>query len=109
MRLLRLEAKLLTANARLEHQATRAHGEDGDAVVVVCGLRSALFKSDRRCTCRKLVVAALEVIERRLVLEEYDLAVGLAAEFNRATALPMSSARPRRIARSFGKSFCNVS
>src|SRR5688572_2298980 len=80
MRLLRLEAELLAADARLEHQAARAHGENGDALRVVRGLRHALFESDRRCARRNLVVAALEVIERGLVLEEYDLAVGLAAE-----------------------------
>src|SRR5689334_14000856 len=82
MRLLRLRlvAELLTTNARFEHQAALAHGEDGDAVAVVCSRRGARFESDRGCTRRKLQFAGLEVIERRLVLEEYHLAVGLAAE-----------------------------
>src|SRR5688500_20112840 len=80
MRLLRLEAELLTANAGFEHQSARAHGEDGDAAVVLRGLRHSVLEGNRRCARRDLVVAALEVIERCPVLEEYDLAVGLAAE-----------------------------
>jgi len=80
MQLIRLEGKLLAANARFEHQAAHAHGEDGDAIVVVCRLRSALFESSGRCTCRNLVVATLELIERGSVLEENDLTIGLTAE-----------------------------
>ena len=72
--------ELLTANAGFEHQSARAHGEDSDAVVVLCGLRHTVLEGNRRCTRRNLVIAALEAIERRPVLEEYDLAVGLAAE-----------------------------
>src|SRR5262245_12121616 len=77
----RLVRELLTANRGLQHRTAQDMDEYGHTGIVVGGLRRGAFTGDDgRGLCRELVVAGLEVVERRLVPEEDELARGLTAD-----------------------------
>src|SRR5215831_14029847 len=96
----RLVAELLSADAGFVHEAALGHGEDRHALVVLAGRGRVLLATARtrarpgRSGLRtrrggdgdgvdvrpELEVAADELLQRALVLEEDDLAVAFAAE-----------------------------